>query len=77
MLTQKYTSITASFRKNEATVALFYTPAAKTMKSIFEDFAGALTAEEYKALIMRLKKTKYAYLVFSLRNPFGFKLSSN
>ena len=72
-LAQKYTSITASFRENVAAVVLFYTPAAKTMKSIFEDFAGELTPEEYKALIARLKKQKYSYLVFSLRHPFGIE----
>ena len=33
VLTQKYTSITASFRENVAAVVLFYTPATKTMKS--------------------------------------------
>ena len=56
VLTQKYTSITASFWENVAAVVLFYTPAAKTMKLIFEDFAGEMTVEEYKALIARRKK---------------------
>ena len=76
VLTQKYTSITASFRENVAAVVLFYTPAVKTMKSIFEDFAGELTPEEYKTFIAWLKKQKYSYLVFSLRHPFGIKLHS-
>ena len=77
VLIQKYTNITASFLENVAAVVLFYTPSAKTMKSIFEDFAGELTAEEYKALILRLKTRKNAYLVFSLRYPFSVKLSSD
>ena len=64
VLTQKYTSITASFRENVAAVVLFYTPTAKTMKNIFEDYAGKMSAEEYKA-----------YLVFLLRHPFGVSLS--
>ena len=59
VLTQKYTSITASFRENVAAVVIFYTPAAKTMKSIFEDFAGELSAEEHKALVAQLKLWKY------------------
>ena len=70
VLTQKYISITASFRENVAAVVLFYTPAAKTMKSIF-DFAGEMTVEEYKALIARLKKRKYSYLIFSLCHPLS------
>ena len=69
VLTQKYTSITASFRENVAAVVLFYTTAAKTMKSIFEDFAGKMTPEEYKTLIARLKN-----LVFLLRHPFGIAI---
>ena len=73
-LTQKYTSITASFRENVAAVVFFYTPAVKTMQSFFEDFVGELTPEEYKALIARLKKQKYSYLVISLRHPFGVEL---
>ena len=71
VLTHKYTRITASFRENVAAVVLFYTPAAKTTKSIFEEFAAEMSAEEYKALIARLKKRKYSYLVFALRHPFG------
>lgn len=69
VLRKKYTSITASFREN------VYTPAVETMKSIFEDFAGDLFAEEYKALIAWMKEQKYWYLVFSLRHPFGIKLA--
>ena len=69
VLTQKYTSITASFRENMAAIIPFYTLAAKTMKSVFEDFAGELSVEEYKALIARPKARNYAHLVFSLREP--------
>ena len=74
--TQTYASIMASLRENVAAVLLFYTPAAKTMKSTFEDFAGEMTPEEYKALIVRLKKRKYSYLVFTLRYPFGVELKN-
>ena len=56
----------ASFWENVVAVVLFYIPAPKTMKSIFEDFVGKLTPEEYKALIAWLKKQKDSYLVFSL-----------
>ena len=74
VLTLKYTSISASFRENVATVVLFYNPAAKTIKSIFEDFGGELSAEEYKALVAQLKAQKHAHLVFSLRHPFTVSL---
>ena len=46
------------------------------MKSIFEDFAGELSTEEYKALIAWLKLRKYAYLAFSLRHPFDLCLKA-
>ena len=74
MFTQKYTTILACFRENVATVVLSYTPAAKTMKPIFKDFGGKLSAEEYKALVAQLKAQKHAYLVFSLRHPFTLTL---
>ena len=59
MLTQKYTSITASFRENVAAVVLFYTPSAKNSKAILKDLASELTQEEYKGLISRLKGHKF------------------
>ena len=71
VLTQKITSITASFRENVAAIVLFYTPAAKTTKAIFEDYAGELTQDEYKELISWLKAHKFSHLVLSLRHPFG------
>ena len=42
VLTQKITSITPSFRENVAAVVLFYTPSAKTTKTIFDDYACEL-----------------------------------
>ena len=74
MLTQKFTSITASFRDNVAAVVLFYTPSAKTGKAIFDDYAGELSQDEYKALISKLKERKFAHLVLSLRHPYGVEL---
>ena len=71
MLTQKYTSITASCRENIAAVVLFYNPSAKTTKAIFDDYAGDLSQEEYKSMISKLKERKFSYLMFSLRHPFG------
>ena len=68
VLTQTYTSISVPFRENVAAVVFsFYTPATKSIESIFDDFAGELSAEEYKTLIVRLKAQKYAYLLFSLQ----------
>ena len=69
VLTQKMTGITACFRKNAAAIVLFYTPSAKTMKAIFDDYAGELSQDEYKSLISKLKERKFSYLVFSLRHP--------
>ena len=73
VLTQKITSITPSFRENAAAIVLFYTPSAKTTKTIFDDYAGELSHDEYKGLISKLKERKFSYLVFSLRHPYGVK----
>ena len=70
VLTQKLTSITASFREQVAAIVLFYTPSAKTTKAIFEDYAGELSHDEYKNLISKMKKRKFSYLVFSLIFPY-------
>ena len=75
VLTQKMTSITASFRDNVAVVVLFYTPAWKTLKAVFEDYSGELSQDEYKDYISWLKKNKFSYLVFLLRHPYGIKKS--
>ena len=49
MLTQKITSITASFRENVAAIVLFYNPFSKTTKAIFEDYAGEMSLDEYRS----------------------------
>ena len=74
VVTQKYTAITTDYRQNSAVIALFYTPSAKTMKAIFDDWAGELSHDECKGLISKLKERKFSYLVFSSRHPFGVKL---
>jgi len=56
VLTQKMTGITSSFRENVVVIVLFYTPSAKTMKAIFDDYAGELSQDEYKGLISKLKE---------------------
>jgi len=71
VLTQKFTGITASFRENVAAVVLFYTPSAKTMKAVFEEYAGELSPDQMKGLISKLKARKFSFLVFALRHPFG------
>ena len=71
VLTQKITSITASFGENVEAIVLFYTPSAKTTKAIFDDYAGELSQDEYQGLITKPKERKFAHLVFSLRYPFG------
>ena len=42
------TSIAKAFRENIACLVLFYTPSAKDMKVIFENYAGDLTNEKKK-----------------------------
>ena len=74
VLTQKITSIKASFRENVAVIVLFYTPSANTTKAIFDDYAGELSQDEYKGLISKLKERKFAHLVFSLCYPFEVEL---
>jgi len=75
VLTQKMTSITSSFRENVAAIVFFYTPSAKTTKAIFEDYAGELANEDYKEIILKLKKNKFSHLVISHRHPYGTKFS--
>ena len=70
VLTQQLTSITKPFRENVAAIVLFYTPSSKTMKTIFEEYAGDLSHAELRQMIARLKQRKYAHLIFSLRHPF-------
>ena len=73
VLTQQFSSITKPFRENVAAIVLFYTPSAKTTKDIFEEYAGELSHDEFKQMISRLKKRKFAHLVFSLRFPFSIE----
>ena len=44
-LTQKLTGITSSFWDNVAAIVLFNIPSGKTMKAIFEDYAGKLSPD--------------------------------
>ena len=70
VLTQQLSSIAKPFRENVAAIVLFYTPSAKTMKAIFEEYAGELSNDELKQMISRLKDRKFAHLIFSLRFLF-------
>ena len=74
VLTQQMTSIAKAFRENIACLVLFYSPSARDMKIIFEDYAGDLTKEEKKRFLRELKEVKYAHLDFSLRHPFEIKM---
>ena len=73
VLTQQLSSITKPFRENVAAIVLFYTPSAKTTKTIFEEYAGELSRDELKQMISRLKERKFAHLIFSLRLPFSIE----
>jgi len=56
---------------------LFYAPLADMTKAILEDYAGELTKEEYKVLILKLERLRFTHLVFSLRHPYGIKMLRN
>ena len=74
VLTQQLSSIAKPFRDNVAAIVLFYTPSAKTMKAVFEEYAGELSHDELQEMIARLKKRKFAHLIISLRHPFEIQL---
>ena len=67
VLTQQLSSMAKPFLENVAALVPFYTPSAKTMKAIFEEYAGELPHDEIKQMISRLKEHKFAHLIFSLR----------
>ena len=73
VLTQQLSSIAKPFRENVAAIVLFYTPSAKTTKAIFEEYAGELSHDELKQMILRLKQRKFAHLIFSLRCHFSIE----
>ena len=73
VLTQQLSSIAKPFHENVAAMVLFYTPSAKTMKAIFEEYAGELSHDELKQMTSRLKERKFAHLIFSLRHPFSIE----
>jgi len=73
VLTQQLSSIAKPFRENVAAIVLFYTPSAKTIKAIFEEYAGDLSQDDLKQLIARLKERKFSHLVFSLRHLYEIK----
>ena len=73
VLTQQLSSITKPFRENVAAIVLFYTPSAKTIKAIFEEYAAELSHDEIEHMITRLKGRKFANLIFSFRHPFSIE----
>ena len=77
VLTQQITSIAKPFKENVAAIVLFYTPSNKTMKAIFEDYAGELSSEEYKEYMTHLKENRFSHLIFSLRHPYGIEMNLN
>jgi len=76
VVTQKFTSITPSFRENVAALVLFYTPSAKSRKSVFEEFGGDLEPDQWKALVKKTKEHRFSCLVFAIREPFGITFVS-
>jgi len=74
VLTQQLSSIVKPFRDNVAALVLFYTPPAKTKKTIFKEYATELSQEELKQLVARLRERKFSLPVFLLRHPFLIEL---
>jgi len=77
VLTQQPSCIAKPFRENVAAIVLFCTPAAKTTKAIFEEYAGELSHNKFRQTIARLKERRFAHLVFSLRHPFEIQLKGS
>lgn len=80
MVTKQITSIAKPFHKNVVAIYdgdLFYAPLADMTKAILEDYAGELTKEEYKVLILKLERPRFTHLVFFLRHPYGIKMLRN
>ena len=73
VLTQQLSSIAKPFRENVAAIVLFYTPSAKTLNTVFEEYAGRLSHDEIRQMISRLEKRRFAHLIFSLRFPFSIE----
>ena len=74
VLTQQMTSIAKAFRENIACLVLFYSPSARDVKIIFENYAGDLTNDEKNIFLKKLKEVKFSHLHFSLRHPFGIEM---
>jgi len=74
VLTQQLSSIAKPFRENVVAIVMFYTFSAKTMKAIFEDYAGELSHGELRQMIASLKERRFAHLIFSLRHAFEIQL---
>ena len=75
VLTQQMSSIAKPFRENIVSLILFFTPSAKDMKTVFEEFAGDLTKDEKEKYMKELKEVKFSHLDFSLRHPFEISLN--
>ena len=75
VLTQQMSSIAKPFRENIASLILFFTPSAKDMKTVFEEFAGDLTKDEKEKYMKELKEVKFSHLDFSLGHPFEISLN--
>ena len=70
VLTQRLSSIAKPFCENVAAIVVFYTPSAKTTKTIFKEDVGDISHNDLKQLIVSMKERKFAHLIFSLRHPF-------
>lgn len=58
-------------KTDENTTVLFYTPSAKDMKIIFENYLGELRNDKKKELAAKLKSEKYSRFNSSLYHPFS------
>ena len=74
VLNQQPSSIAKAVQENVEAIVLFYPLSAKTMKAIFEEYAGELIQDDLKQLITRLKERTFSHLVQSLRFSFEIEL---
>ena len=80
VFTKQMTSIAKPFTENTAVIVIFYTPSAKDMKMIFEDYAGELMKDEQKEFVANLERVKYSHLNFLISpplQPFSIDLTFN
>ena len=71
VLTQQMTSIAKAFRENIACLVLCYSPSAKDMKIIFENYAGDLRATVCKYRESGVSREIFNFFIFCSNNLYS------